>query len=84
MIAGTVVNYLHFGRKLGLTADHVSRIEKNMKMRGETECCELIVYQLLDEAEKKFENLHTPDMLIKALKAIGRNDTAKKIQNMLQ
>lgn len=74
-------DYLSFGRGLGLLSDKLDSIEKNSRMDAEK--CETITYRILIEAEKKHKQ-NTPDMIIKALKAIKRNDTVKPVENILK
>lgn len=73
-------DYLKFGRRLGLSSDKLSSIEKNSRMNAES--CEIITYNILDEAEKKHKH-NTPDKIINALKAIGRNDTARPVEKII-
>lgn len=72
--------YLNFGRRLKLSPDELSRIEKNSRMNAES--CEIITYKILNEAEMKHKH-NTLDEIINALKAIGRNDTARRMHDKL-
>lgn len=81
IISEVSADYLSFGRRLGLSANKLSRIETNSRRMGET--CETITYRILIEAEEEHKH-NTPDMIIKALKAIGRNDTARPVENILK
>lgn len=73
-------DYLNFGRALGLSSDKLDCIVKNSRMNAEG--CETISYRILIEAGT--ENIYNaPDMIIKALKAIHRNDAARQVENIL-
>lgn len=80
IISKVSINYLNFGRKLGLSTDKLLRIEKNSRCKAET--CETITYRILIEAEEE-QNHNTLDMIIEALKAIGRKDIAREVITLI-